>query len=173
VNKQCFHQVHDRYLGAARNSFHTTLHNVPIRESTMAFSSFATPGRPGGSRLTGPSIAPGNKICHRLELGQPLLAKFCGATAASVPPSIMGIGPAAAIPKLLRKFQLTKEDIDIFEVNEAFASMIVCCLEHLSLDHKKVNPRGGSIALGHSLGGTGARLICTILCEARKRRRRS
>ena len=61
------------------------------------------------------------KRSKALELGQPIMAKFCGATVAGVPPRIMGIGPSAAIPKLLTKFGLTKEDIEIFEINEAFA----------------------------------------------------
>jgi len=108
------------------------------------------------------------KRSKAIELGQPILAKFCGATVAGVPPRIMGIGPSAAIPKLLSKFQLTKEDIDIFEINEAFASMAVYCLNVLGLDHAKMNPRGGAIALGHPLGATGARQICTILSEARR-----
>ncbi|KAL3480275.1 Thiolase, N-terminal domain-containing protein [Aspergillus californicus] len=103
-----------------------------------------------------------------IELGQPILAKFCGATVAGVPPRVMGIGPTAAIPKLLGKFNLTKEDIDIFEINEAFASMAVYCVDKLGLEHAKVNPRGGAIALGHPLGATGARQICTILSEARR-----
>lgn len=103
-----------------------------------------------------------------IELNQPILAKFCGATVAGVPPRIMGIGPSVAIPKLLSKFNLSKEDIDIFEINEAFASMAVYCLDNLGLDHAKVNPRGGAIALGHPLGATGARQICTILSEARR-----
>lgn len=63
----------------------------------------------------------------------------------------MGIGPSAAIPKLLTKFGLNKNDIDIFEINEAFASMAVYCLNVLGLDHAKVNPRGGAIALGKFL----------------------
>lgn len=108
------------------------------------------------------------KRSKAIELGQPILAKFCGATVAGVPPRIMGIGPSAAIPKLLQKFNLTKEDIDIFEINEAFASMAVYCVNVLGLDHAKVNPRGGAIALGHPLGATGARQICTILSEARR-----
>ena len=108
------------------------------------------------------------KRSRALELGQPILAKFCGATVSGVPPRIMGIGPSAAIPKLLQKFNLTKEDIDIFEINEAFASMAVYCVNVLGLDHAKVNPRGGAIALGHPLGATGARQICTILSEARR-----
>lgn len=80
----------------------------------------------------------------------------------------MGIGPTAAIPKLLTKFNLGKNDIDIYEINEAFASMAVYCLNNLGLDHAKVNPRGGAIALGHPLGATGARQICTILSEAKR-----
>ncbi|KAL2433560.1 3-ketoacyl-CoA thiolase, peroxisomal [Exophiala dermatitidis] len=112
------------------------------------------------------------KRSKAIELGQPILAKFCGATVAGVPPRIMGIGPSAAIPKLLAKFQLTKDDIDIFEINEAFASMAVYCLNVLGLDHSKMNPRGGAIALGHPLGATGARQICTILSEARRTKKK-
>ncbi|KAJ9213365.1 hypothetical protein DTO166G4_4991 [Paecilomyces variotii] len=107
-----------------------------------------------------------------IELNQPILAKFCGATVAGVPPRIMGIGPTAAIPKLLSKFNLAKSDIDIYEINEAFASMAVYCLNNLGLEHEKVNPRGGAIALGHPLGATGARQICTILSEARRTKKK-
>ncbi|KAI9923786.1 hypothetical protein ASPWEDRAFT_40408 [Aspergillus wentii DTO 134E9] len=107
-----------------------------------------------------------------IELNQPILAKFCGATVAGVPPRIMGIGPTAAIPKLLSKFNLDKNDIDIYEINEAFASMAVYCLNNLGLEHEKVNPRGGAIALGHPLGATGARQICTILSEARRTKKK-
>ena len=112
------------------------------------------------------------KRSKAIELGQPIMAKFCGATVAGVPPRIMGIGPSVAIPKLLSKFQLTKDDIDIIEINEAFASMAVYCLRVLGLDHAKVNPRGGAIALGHPLGATGARQICTVLSEARRTKKK-
>jgi acetyl-CoA acyltransferase 1 len=108
------------------------------------------------------------KRSKAIELKQPILARFCGATVVGVPPRIMGIGPVAAINKLLSIFQLTKDDIDIFEINEAFASMAVYCLNTLGLDHKKLNPRGGAIALGHPLGATGTRQVCTILSEARR-----
>lgn len=108
------------------------------------------------------------KRSKAIELGQPILAKFVGATVAGVPPRVMGIGPSVAIPKLLSHYQLSKDDIDIYEINEAFASMAVYCLNVLGLDHKKVNPRGGAIALGHPLGATGARQICTILSEAKR-----
>ncbi|KAL2006375.1 hypothetical protein VTN00DRAFT_10029 [Thermoascus crustaceus] len=107
-----------------------------------------------------------------IQLNQPILAKFCGATVAGVPPRIMGIGPTAAIPKLLSQFNLSKSDVDIYEINEAFASMAVYCLDKLGLEHAKVNPRGGAIALGHPLGATGARQICTILSEARRAKKR-
>ncbi|KUL90642.1 hypothetical protein ZTR_00083 [Talaromyces verruculosus] len=103
-----------------------------------------------------------------IELDQPVLAKYCGAVVAGVAPRIMGISPTVAIPKLLSKFHLKKDDVDIYEINEAFASMAVYCLQCLELNHSKVNPRGGAIALGHPLGATGARQICTILSEARR-----
>lgn len=112
------------------------------------------------------------KRSKAIELGQPIMAKFVGATVAGVPPRIMGIGPSVAIPKLLNKFGLTKEDIDIIEINEAFASMAVYCVGVLGLDHARVNPRGGAIALGHPLGATGARQICTILSEARRTKKK-
>jgi acetyl-CoA acyltransferase 1 len=91
---------------------------------------------------------------------------------AGVAPRIMGIGPSIAIPKLLNQFNLHKADIDIFEINEAFASMAVYCVNTLGLDAEKVNPCGGAIALGHPLGMTGARQICTILSEARRTKKK-
>lgn len=78
------------------------------------------------------------------RINQPILAKFVGATVAGCSPRIMGIGPSIAIPKLFEKYGLTKDDVDIFEINEAFASMMVYCLGKLGLDPKKVNPRGGA-----------------------------
>ncbi|KAF9893817.1 hypothetical protein FE257_009987 [Aspergillus nanangensis] len=106
------------------------------------------------------------------ELGQPILAKFCGATVVGLEPRIMGIGPSLAIPKILSKFGLTKDEIDIFEINEAFASMGTYCVQKLGLDEGKVNPRGGSIAFGHPLGCTGARQAVTALSELRRSNKR-
>ncbi|CAI6331017.1 unnamed protein product [Periconia digitata] len=106
------------------------------------------------------------------ELGQPILGKFVGATVAGLAPRIMGIGPSVAIPKLLSKFNLTIDDIDLIELNEAFASMAVFCLETLKIDHQKLNVRGGAIALGHPLGCTGARQIVTGLSEARRQKKK-
>jgi acetyl-CoA acyltransferase 1 len=105
-------------------------------------------------------------------IGQPILAKFVGATVAGLAPRIMGIGPSVAIPKLLTKFNLTLEDVDLIELNEAFASMAVYCLDTLKIDHRKMNVRGGAIALGHPLGCTGARQIVTGLSECRRQKKK-
>jgi len=102
------------------------------------------------------------------KLGLPIVGKFVTATAVGVAPNVMGIGPAFAIPKVLSLVGLTADDIDIFEINEAFASQAVMSVEHLKLDPKKVNPVGGAIAIGHPLGCTGARQIATALAEAKR-----
>ncbi|KFY41515.1 hypothetical protein V494_02938 [Pseudogymnoascus sp. VKM F-4513 (FW-928)] len=112
------------------------------------------------------------KRSRAVELGQPIIGKFSGATVVGLEPRIMGIGPSYAIPKLLGKVRLAKEDIDVFEINEAFASMGVYCVEKLALDKKKVNPRGGAIALGHPLGCTGARQVVTALSELKRQDKR-
>ncbi|GAD95017.1 acetyl-CoA C-acyltransferase [Paecilomyces variotii No. 5] len=142
-----------------------------IRPAFPAFGNKSTGGN--SSQVTdGAAAVLLMRRSKAIELDQPILAKFCGATVAGVPPRIMGIGPTAAIPKLLSKFNLSKSDIDIYEINEAFASMAVYCLNNLGLEHEKVNPRGGAIALGHPLGATGARQICTILSEARRTKKK-
>lgn len=107
-----------------------------------------------------------------IKLGQPIVAKFVGATVAGLAPRIMGIGPSVAIPKLLTKYNLTVDDCDVIEVNEAFASMAVYCKDTLNLPHEKMNPRGGAIALGHPLGCTGARQIVTGLSECRRQKKK-
>lgn len=104
--------------------------------------------------------------------GIPILGVWHGFCTAGVPPRIMGIGPAVAIPKVLEQTGLNKEDIDVYEINEAFASQATWCIKELGLDEDKVNPLGGAIALGHPLGCTGARLIATLLPELRRRKGR-
>lgn len=102
------------------------------------------------------------------KLGLPIVAKYCGGVVVGVPPNIMGVGPAEAIPKLLAKANLDKNDVDIYEINEAFASQALYSVEKIGLDKAKVNPVGGAIALGHPLGATGARQIATALNEAKR-----
>jgi acetyl-CoA acyltransferase 1 len=105
-------------------------------------------------------------------LGQPIMAKFVGATVAGLAPRIMGIGPSVAIPKLLAKYNLSMDQIDVIELNEAFASMAVYCLNKLGIDHSKMNIRGGAIALGHPLGCTGTRQVVTGLSECRRQKKK-
>lgn len=98
----------------------------------------------------------------------PIIAKYVGGVVVGVPPNVMGVGPAFAIPKLLEKAHLQTSDVDLYEINEAFASQALFSIEHLGLDLAKVNPVGGAIALGHPLGATGSRQIATALAEAKR-----
>ncbi|KAH8681721.1 3-ketoacyl-CoA thiolase [Xylariales sp. PMI_506] len=107
-----------------------------------------------------------------IKLGVPVVAKYVGSTVAGLAPRIMGIGPAIAIPKLLKQHNLSLSDIDVVELNEAFGTMAVYCRDKLSLDWEKMNPRGGAIALGHPLGATGARQIVTGLSECRRQKKK-
>ncbi|KAL1572475.1 3-ketoacyl-CoA thiolase [Candida albicans] len=91
------------------------------------------------------------------------LAKYISCGVAGVPPEIMGIGPAVAIPKVLKQTGLSVSDIDIYEINEAFAGQCLYSIESCNIPREKVNPNGGAIALGHPLGCTGARQYATIL----------
>uniref|UniRef100_A0AAQ5XG14 Acetyl-CoA acyltransferase 1 n=1 Tax=Amphiprion ocellaris TaxID=80972 RepID=A0AAQ5XG14_AMPOC len=106
-------------------------------------------------------------------LGLPVLGVLRASAVVGVPPDVMGIGPAIAIPAALEKAGLTVADIDVFEINEAFASQAVYCVEKLGIPMEKVNPNGGAIALGHPLGCTGARQVVTLLNELRRRGRRA
>merc|ERR1719343_731604 len=101
-------------------------------------------------------------------LGLPIVARMRSYAVVGVDPSLMGIGPAYAIPAALEKAGLSIGDIDIFEVNEAFASQAMMTIEHLKLPMEKVNPKGGAIALGHPLGCTGSRQIATLLPELKR-----
>ncbi|KZV77703.1 thiolase [Peniophora sp. CONT] len=103
------------------------------------------------------------------QLGLPILAKHVTTSVAGLAPRIMGIGPSVAIPMLLESVGITKDDVDLFEINEAFASMYVYCTRKLGLDLDKVNVNGGAIALGHPLGCTGARQVATGLNALQRR----
>jgi acetyl-CoA acyltransferase 1 len=107
-----------------------------------------------------------------LKNGSPIIGRIVGYATAGVPPEIMGIGPAFAIPKVLENTGLRIEDIDIFELNEAFASQATYCANVLNIPSEKVNPKGGAIALGHPLGCTGARQIATLLPELKRQNKR-
>jgi len=102
-------------------------------------------------------------------LGVKPRARIVAYAVAGVPPEIMGIGPVAAVPKALKQAGLTFDDIDIIELNEAFAVQALSVMKDLDLDPEKVNVCGGAVALGHPLGATGARLTVTALGELERR----
>lgn len=102
------------------------------------------------------------------KLGLTPMARVLGFAVTGVDPRIMGIGPAFAIPKLLSHLRLTLDEIDVVEINEAFASQTLACLRELKLPEEKLNPNGGAIALGHPLGASGARITTTLLHHMRR-----
>lgn len=113
------------------------------------------------------------KRSKALSLGQPIVGKYVGSALAGLPPRIMGIGPVYAIPKLLERYNLSlSKDIDVVEINEAFASMAVYCRDNLDLKWENMNPRGGAIAVGHPFGCTGIRQVICGLSELRRRKQK-
>ena len=106
------------------------------------------------------------------ELGLKPLARFMSYAVGGVPPEIMGMGPVVAVPKALRLASLSLDQIDLIELNEAFASQSLAVIRELGLDPEIVNVNGGAIALGHPLGATGTRLVVTLLYELRRRKKK-
>jgi acetyl-CoA acyltransferase len=100
------------------------------------------------------------------------LARFVGYATAGVAPERFGIGPVPAVRKVLALTGLSLADIDLVELNEAFASQVLACLAELDIDRDRLNVNGGAIALGHPLGCSGARMSVTILHELRRRKAR-
>ena len=103
------------------------------------------------------------------ELGLEPMGTYRGFQVAGVPPEIMGIGPVPAIRKLLERHELEISDIDLFEINEAFAAQASYCQQELGIPDEKINPHGGAIALGHPLGVSGTRMAGTLLRELKNR----
>jgi len=103
------------------------------------------------------------------ELGSQPLGRFVGSAVAGVDPRVMGIGPVPAVRKLLERVGLDVDDLDLVELNEAFASQSLQVIRELGLDPERVNVNGGAIAIGHPLGMSGARLVVSLLHELRRR----
>jgi 3-oxoadipyl-CoA thiolase len=103
------------------------------------------------------------------DLGAAPLARIVAFGVAGVDPAVMGMGPAEAIPRALDAADLKLEDIDLIEINEAFASQVLACARELGIDEERLNVNGGAIALGHPLGCSGARLMTTLARELRRR----
>ncbi|KAK5987859.1 Acetyl-CoA acyltransferase [Cladobotryum mycophilum] len=102
------------------------------------------------------------------KLGQQILGKYVAGAIVGVKPLLMGQGPWKAIPVALEKAGISRDDVDIYEINEAFASQCLWSANELGIPHDKINPKGGAIAFGHPLGCTGARQVSTLLYELRR-----
>jgi acetyl-CoA acyltransferase len=104
------------------------------------------------------------------ELSLKPLVRFVSFAVGGVPPELMGIGPIAAIPKAVKLAGLSLNDIDLFELNEAFAAQSLAVMQTLEIDPEKVNVNGGAIALGHPLGCTGSKLTTQLIYEMGRRK---
>jgi acetyl-CoA acyltransferase len=111
-------------------------------------------------------IVMGEKMMN--ELGLKPIGRLVACASAGVPPRVMGIGPIAAIPKALKQVGMSLNDIDLVELNEAFASQALAVIREVGLDPAKVNINGGAIALGHPLGCTGAKLTIQVLNDMKR-----
>lgn len=103
------------------------------------------------------------------ELGVPILARIRSTATTGVEPEVMGIGPISSSRKALEKAGLTIDDMDLFEINEAFAAQCVACQRELGIDPEKLNVNGSGISLGHPVGATGSRLVITLMYELMRR----
>jgi acetyl-CoA C-acetyltransferase len=123
-------------------------------------------------------LSDGASACVLMErreaerLGLQPLGAFRGLALAGCEPDEMGIGPVFAVPKLLARHGLKVDDIDLWELNEAFASQSICCQQKLGIPDERLNVNGGAISIGHPFGMTGARLVGTVLLEGRRRKAR-
>jgi len=104
-----------------------------------------------------------------LAEGREPLARIVGYASAGVDPAYMGIGVVPATQKVLERTGLSLQDFDVVELNEAFAAQVLACDRELKLDHERLNPNGGAIALGHPIGMTGARIVLTLAYEMREK----
>ena len=129
-----------------------------------AFSADGTTTAGNSSQISdGASAAVLMRRAKADELGLRPIGKFVASATAGVPARLMGIAPAHAVPALLKLVDMSVAEVDLWELNEAFASQSLYCIQELGLDMEKVNVNGGAIALGHPLGATGTRIVATLL----------
>jgi len=167
-----------RHEGGARVYADFTVDEMPRGDTTLEGLAKLPPAFAQGGSVTAGNSSPisdgaAAAIVTTREkaaaLGVRPLGVFKSFVTVGVDPEIMGIGPVPAVKKLLAKNKLAVADIDLFELNEAFASQSVYCQRELGIPDDKVNVNGGAIALGHPLGCTGAKLTATALYELRRR----
>jgi len=162
-----------------RDDFIFDQEELPRAETTLeglaklkpAFSTKGSVTAGNSSPLTdGAAVAVVMTAEKAKQLGIEPIAMLRGYAVAGTPPEIMGIGPSVAVPKLLKQVGMKLADIDLIEMNEAFASQSVYCQQVLEIPDDKLNVNGGAIALGHPLGATGAKLTATLLYELKRRK---
>jgi len=146
----------------------TTMEDLAGLPPAFDKDGFVTAGNASGI-VDGAAMMILSTAARAQERGWKPLGRILGWSVVGVDPSRMGIGPAPAIRKVLEKVGLSLDDIDLFEINEAFAGQILAVAKDLELDVNKLNVNGGAIALGHPLGATGTRLLITLLKELNRR----
>jgi acetyl-CoA C-acetyltransferase len=146
----------------------TTLEGLAKLKPTFAADGTVTPGSSSGITDGAASMVLMSESRARAE-GRTPLARLVAFASAGVDPAYMGIGVVPATQKVLEKTGLSLPDFDVVELNEAFAAQVLACDRELKLDHDKLNPKGGAIALGHPIGMTGARIVLTAAYELRER----
>ena len=146
----------------------TTQERLAALTPTFSADGVVTPGNASGITDGAASLVLMAESRAKAEGREPL-ARIVAAASAGVDPAYMGIGVVPATRKVLDKTGLSLQDFDVIELNEAFAAQVLACDRELKLDHDKLNPNGGAIALGHPIGMTGARIVLTCAYEMRER----
>jgi 3-oxoadipyl-CoA thiolase len=146
----------------------TTLEKLAKLRPAFREGGSVTAGNSSGINDGAACLVLATKECAK-QLGREPLARVVSVGAAGVDPGYMGIGPIPATRKALARAGLTVDDLDLVELNEAFAAQVLACMGELGIDHDKLNVNGGAIALGHPLGCSGARLLGTLIWELRRR----
>lgn len=153
----------------------------PRRDTTLASLTKLKPSFKEGGKVTAGNASGMNDAAAGIilmdeekakKVGTPIIARVKSVATTGVPPELMGIGPISASQKALAKAGLTVEDIDLFEINEAFAAQCIACQKTLGIPEEKLNVNGSGISLGHPVGATGARLVVTLIHELAKRKQR-
>jgi acetyl-CoA acetyltransferase family protein len=146
----------------------TTLEKLAFLQPAFRVNGSVTAGNASGINDGAAALVIASEERARV-LGSEPLAAFAGSAVAGVDPAVMGIGPIPAVRKLLDRTGVTIDQIDLVELNEAFASQSLVVIRELGLDEERVNVNGGAIAIGHPLGMSGARLVVSLLHELRRR----
>ena len=146
----------------------TTAEKLAALEPAFREGGTVTAGNASGINDGAAALVIANEERAR-ELGAEPLGRFVGSAVAGVDPRVMGIGPVPAVQKLIERAGIAVGDLDLVELNEAFASQSLVVIRELGLDPERVNVNGGAIAIGHTLGMSGARLVVTLLHELRRR----